>query len=147
MSISMKNRKAKRPQTKRKPIGHATLPDELVERIKGFNRILGDLGEANMEEYIKILSLHIHPEEAIQTWENIAVTYRWYILQNSITDLAVRQGVLSVIVGVSLGLKAEDFGSQAAERLMPQQWIKPLAKKQIEDIVNHCKPVSQKGET
>jgi hypothetical protein len=138
----MKNRNANPRQNKKSPSGHRTLPDELVERIRGFKRILGDLDASNVDEYIKIVSRHMHPEEAIRGWENIAVTYRWYVLQNSITDLAVRQGVLSVIVGISLGLKAEDFGSQAAESLIPQRWVKLLSEEQIRDIVEHSKPVS-----
>jgi hypothetical protein len=114
-------------------IRHASLPNELIERIKKFKGLLGDVENATLEETIDSFKRDMNPEREIRIWERIASVYNAYISEKSITDLATRKEVFSVILRLSMGMRLEDFKD-----------IKILNKEQLEDIIYNYNPLTLK---
>ena len=50
-------------------IKHAMLPDELVERIKKFKELLGDVDKATLDETIDNFKRDMHPEKEIRIFK------------------------------------------------------------------------------
>ena len=126
----MKTKKTPISRAARAQNRRASLADDLVERIRKYKRILGDVDPDSFEETIEDFQRSRHRERKIRSWEQIADVYQSYISQNSITDLAIKEAVFYVALGGSLGRGAKFYGHGSL-----------LTKVQIEDIVSRCKPV------
>ena len=126
----MKIKNVKHSQRAENSTKTAPLSDELVERIRRYKRIFGDVDPDTLEETIEDFQQSRHRERKIKSWEQIAEVYQSYISENSITDFAAKQAVFYVALGGSLGRKSGFFGHGSL-----------LSKAQIEDIISHCKRV------
>lgn len=120
----MELKKIKISDIKKGDIKHTTLPAEMIERIKNFKEILGDVDRATLDETIDNFKRDMHPDKEVKIWEHIAGVYNTYISEKSITDFATRREIFSVILRLSMGMKLEDFKD-----------IKALNKEQIENII------------
>ena len=54
---------------------HEHLPADLIERIKNFKAILGDMVSASIEHTIENFKRDQNPEREVESWEWIAKTY------------------------------------------------------------------------
>ena len=126
----MEIKKVKISDLKQGSIKHPNLPNEMIERIKAFKGILAEVEPSSLEETIDGFQRDLTPEKEVKIWELIAGVYRGYITEKSLTDLAVKKEVFSVILQVSTGAKENEL-----------QNIKLLNKEQIENIVYNCNPL------
>lgn len=85
------------------PILHPTLPDSVIERIKAFKEILGDVDETSLEKTIDNFKRDTHPENEVVIWERIASTFQMFLSHNPTTDLAIKKDIFTVLVGASMG--------------------------------------------
>ena len=114
-------------------VRHAILPDELVERIKKFKELLGDVDKSTLDETIDNFKRDMHPEKEVRIWEHIASVYNAYITEKSITDFATRREIFSIILRLSMGMELKDFKN-----------IKILNKEQLENIIYNYNPLTLK---
>ncbi len=105
------------------PIRHATLPDELIKRIKAFKEILADVETISLEETINNFKQDKHPEREVNIWEHITKVYQLYILEKKIIDLPTKKEVFSVVLRTSMGVTLEDISD-----------TKLLSKEQVKNI-------------
>jgi hypothetical protein len=85
------------------PIRHPVLPDDFIERIKAFKKILGDADNASLEQTIDNFKRDTHPENELAIWERIASTFQMFLSHNPTADAAIRKDILSVLIGASTG--------------------------------------------
>ena len=127
----MELKKIKISEIKRGHIRHATLPDELIERVKAYKQILADVDKSSLEQTLDNFQRDMHPESEVKIWEHIASVYQSYVSEKSITDLAIKIEVFSVALQASMGVEAKDL-----------QNIKHLSKDQTENIVYNYSPLT-----
>ena len=125
----MKRKKVKPSHGKPGPIRHASLSDALLKRVVDFKQVLGAADADTLEGTIEDFGRDTDPEQEIQIWERIAQIYRSFVAENSITELALKQEVFSVVLGVSMGMKVKDFAGN----------VKLLTKEQIQSILQRWK--------
>ncbi len=127
----MELKKVKISDIKQGDIRHTTLPDELVERIKKFKELLGDVDKSTLDETIDNFKRDMHPEKEVRIWEHIASVYNAYITEKSITDFNTRREIFSIILRLSMGMELKDFND-----------IKILNKEQLENIIYNYNPLT-----
>jgi hypothetical protein len=87
------------------PIVHHSLPNSVVERIKAFKEILGDVDRASLTDTIDAFRRDAHPEHELLIWERIASTFQVFLSHNPTSDPAIRKDVFVVLVGASTGME------------------------------------------
>jgi len=99
----MKGKKPRATKITKAPIRHATLPKELVQRIKAYKKILAEVDDSSLEEAIEDFKRDANPESEVVIWERIAGTYRACLQANkTLTELTVKKEVFFVIVRYSM---------------------------------------------
>jgi hypothetical protein len=86
-------------------IVHPVLPDSVVERIKAFKEILGDVDRASLAETIDAFKRDAHPENELLIWERIASTFQMFLLHNPTSDPLIRKDIFAVLVGAPTGVE------------------------------------------
>jgi hypothetical protein len=98
-------KEVKRSQLRDGPIVHPVLPDSVVERIKAFKEMLGDVDRASLAETIDAFKRDAHPENELLVWERIASTFQMFLVYNLTNDPAIRRDIFGVLVGASTGME------------------------------------------
>lgn len=127
----METKKVKVSELKQGAIKHPTLPTKLIERIKSFKEILAEVETSSLAETIDGFQRDAVPENEVKIWERIADVYRAYTTEKSVTDLATKKEVFSVILQASMGVKENELQS-----------VKILTKDQIENIIYNYNPLT-----
>ena len=107
------------------PIRHASLPPDLIKRIKSFKQILGEVETSTLEKTIKNFQRDQHPEREVAVWERIAAAYRLYVCENPSDNMAIKRDVYRVLLGASMG--TQDFGDT----------IRHLSREQINEVISY----------
>jgi len=100
----MEIKKVKDSELKQDPIRRPTLSDKFIKRIKNYKHILADVEKSSLEQALDNFQRDVHPENEIKIWEYIASIYQSYISEKSITNLAIKKEVFSVILWTSMGM-------------------------------------------
>jgi hypothetical protein len=87
------------------PIRHPVLPDDFIERIKAFKKILGDIDSVSIEQTIDNFKRDADPQSELIIWERIASTFQMYLSHNPTTDSAIRKRILAVLLSASMGIE------------------------------------------
>jgi hypothetical protein len=87
------------------PIQHPVLPDDFIERIKAFKKILSDFDTVSLEQTIDNFKRDTNPESELVIWERIAGTFQLYLSHNPTTDSAIRKDIFAVLLGASMDIK------------------------------------------
>lgn len=127
----MKIKRIKISELKQGPTRHPFLPEELIERIKKFKKVLAGIETSSLAETIENLKRDKNSKKEVEIWEHITSCYQLHIFENAIIDLATRKDVFSVVLGISVGIKNFDN-------------IKNLSKDQINNIIYRYKSMSLK---
>ena len=85
-------------------IRHPVLPEVIIERIKTFKGILGDVEPSSLEQTIDSFKRDMHPERELIIWERIASTYQTYLAHNPTDDPEIKNEIYSVMLAVSMGM-------------------------------------------
>jgi len=80
------------------PIRHPVLAPELIERIRAFKEVLGDVEQCPIETTIENFQRDMHPEREVEVWERIARAYKDFITEHTITEFRTRCDVLEVLL-------------------------------------------------
>jgi hypothetical protein len=100
------------------------LPKGFITRVQKFKNILAEVEKMTLEETILNFQRDLHPERELEIWEHIARIYKGYEKSNPNLTLLEKRDVLSVLLGLSMGMT--DFDR-----------IKRLSGKQIVNISNN----------
>jgi hypothetical protein len=84
------------------PIRHPALSNDLVDRVKRFKAILGDVDGATLEKTIDAFQRDAHPGDELIIWERIANTFQMFLAHHRNAQL-VRKDVYAVLVKASMG--------------------------------------------
>ncbi len=88
-------------------IRHPTIPDGIIDRIKAYKGILGDVEPSSLEQTIDSFKRDTTPESELVLWERMANTYATYLAHNPTDNPEIKKEIFSVILGVSMGM--DDF--------------------------------------
>jgi hypothetical protein len=87
------------------PIRHPVLPDDFIERIKAFKKILSDFDAVSLEQTVDNFKRDTNPESELLIWERIASTFQLYLSHNPTTNSAIRKDIFAVLLSTSMGTK------------------------------------------
>ena len=100
------------------PIRHDELPSELVDRIKIFKEVLGDVEPSSLAATLENFQRDMHPEREVEIWERIARAYHDFITKRIITEPQARSDVFGVLLTIAnCGDDFSHFRSLTAEQI------------------------------
>jgi hypothetical protein len=100
------------------PIRHDELPSDLVDRVKNFKEVLGDVEPSSLEGTIENFQRDMHPEREVEVWERIARAYKDYITKHAIVEFQSRSDVFGVLLTIAnCGDDFSHFRSLTAEQI------------------------------
>lgn len=99
------------------------LPAGFIMRVQKYKGLLAEVEKMTIEETILNFQRDLHPERELEIWEHIAKVYKDYEKSNPNITLSEKRDVLSVLLGLSVGMTEFDR-------------IKNLDGKQIVNITN-----------
>ena len=82
-------------------IRHPVLPEVIIERIKTFKGILGDVEPSSLEQTIDSFKRDMHPERELIIWERIASTYQTYLAHNPTDDPEIKNEILCDVSSIN----------------------------------------------
>jgi hypothetical protein len=85
------------------PIRHATLPPDLIARIKAYKQLLGSTDPESVDQAIDNFKRDLNPDKEVALWERIARAFHNFITRHAIIDRARRREVLSALLILSAG--------------------------------------------
>lgn len=85
-------------------IKHPALPDAIIERIKAYKAILGDVEPSSLEQTVDSFKRDTTPESELVLWERMANTYATYLAHNPTDNPEIKREIFSAILGVSMGM-------------------------------------------
>jgi hypothetical protein len=104
----METKKFKVSDLRPGPIRHRELAPDLVDRIKTFKQVLGDMEPSSLEATIENFQRDMHPEREVETWERIARAYKNFITKHAIHEFPARSDVFGVLL--TIANCGDDFG-------------------------------------
>lgn len=119
----MEIKKVKVTDLKEGPIRHQALPAGFIQRVKDFKKVLEEVETSSIESTLENFQRDLDPESELVIWEHIASLYQWTTIANTGLSLEQKKEVMSVILGLSMGMK--DFSN-----------IKTLTKEVIDEITD-----------
>ncbi len=111
-------KKVKLSDLQRGPIQHATLPAELVARIKAYKKILGDADYVSLADAIDDFRRDRNPEQEVEIWERIVHVFDNFTKGHKITDRARRREVLRILLLLSTASKVYESVTLTREQLI-----------------------------
>ena len=100
------------------PIRHEELPPDLVDRIRAFKEVLGDVEPSSLEGTIENFQRDMHPEREVEIWERIARAYKDFITRHAISDFQTRSDVFGVLLTIANGgHDFDDFDGLTADQI------------------------------
>jgi hypothetical protein len=109
-------KKVKLSEVELGPHQHATLPAELIERIKAYKQILGDADAVSVDEAIDDFRRDLNPEKEVVIWERIAHVFKNFTERHRISRLD-RFEVLRVVLMLSTGAEVRESGILTRDQL------------------------------
>ena len=83
-------------------IRHESFPDEFIERVKNFKRVLAEVEPSSLESTIDGFKRDENPETELAIWERIAATYQWAVAGIPGLTEEQKKEVFTVLLCVSM---------------------------------------------
>ena len=100
------------------PIRHEELAPDLIDRIKAFKLVLGDVETSSLEATIENFQRDMHPEREVEIWERIANVFQTFTTRHAITEFQTRSDVFGVLLTIAnCGDDFDHFGTLTAEQI------------------------------
>ena len=99
------------------PIQHQTLAADLIERIKAYNKKLGDADQVTVDEAVDGFRRDLNPDKEVAIWERIAHIFQHFTDGHQITDEVRRLEILRALLLISTGAEVKETATLTRDQI------------------------------